>query len=67
MQEQNVSPNVAHAVNTQALAAAVQLGTEVIRNCLGTEEVSATLNGKVFEDSDIREALTARLAKKLGV
>ena len=67
MQEQNVSPNVAHAVNTQALAAAVQLGTEVIRNCLGTEEVSATLNGKVFEDGDIREALTARLAKKLGV
>lgn len=67
MQEQNVSPNVAHAHNTQALAAAVELGTEVIRNCLGTDEVSATLNGKLFEDSDIREALTARLAKKLGI
>jgi hypothetical protein len=58
---------VAHAHNTQALAAAVELGTEVIRNCLGTEEVSATLNGQLFSDGDIREALTARLAKKLGI
>jgi hypothetical protein len=67
MQELNVSPNVAHAHNTQGLAAMVELGTEVVRNCLGTEEVSATLNGKLFADADIREALTARISKKLGV
>lgn len=66
MQEQNVSPNVAHSVNTQALAAAVHLGTEVIRNCLGTEEVSNTMNGQIVTDDDIREALTVRLSKKLG-
>jgi len=67
MQEQNVSPNIAHAHNTQALASMVELGTEVIRNCLGTDEVSATLNGQLFQDDDIREALTARISKKLGV
>lgn len=67
MQEQNVSPNVAHAHNTQALASAVELGTEVIREVLGTDEVSATLNGQLFTDADIRDALTARLSKKLGV
>lgn len=67
MQEQTLSPNVAHAATTQALTAAVELGAEAIRNCLGTDEVSSTLNGQVFSDDDIRQALTARLSKKLGV
>lgn len=67
MQEQTLSPNVAHGVNTQVLAAAVELGAEAIRNCLGTDEVSSTLNGQVFTDDDIRSALTARLSKKLGI
>ena len=67
MQEQNVSPNVAHSVNTQVLAGAVQLGTEAMLQILGSEEVSTTLNGKVLSEEDIREALTTRLAKKLGV
>lgn len=67
MQEQTLSPNVAHAVNTQVLTAAVELGAEAIRNCLGTDEVSSTFNGEVFSDDDIRTALSARLAKKLGI
>lgn len=67
MQNQPVSPNVAHAYNAQALAAAIELGAEAIRNCLGTDEVSSTLGGQVFSDSDIRDALTIRLAKKLGI
>lgn len=67
MQEQNLSPNVAHAITAQALTAAVELGTEAIRKCLGTDEVSSTLGGQVFTDEDIRSALTARLSKKLGV
>ncbi len=66
MQEQNVSPNVAHAVTTQALAGAVQLGTEAIMRILGSEEVSSTLNGRTLSENDVREALAARLAKKLG-
>lgn len=67
MQEQSLSPNVAHSVSAQALAAAVVLGTEAIRNCLGGDEVSSTLNGQVFTDEDISTALTARLSKKLGI
>lgn len=67
MQKPLVSPNVAHAGTVTILIAAVELGAEAIRQCMGTEEVSAELHSEFVTIEDLQTSLVARVAKKLGV
>ncbi len=65
MSELALSPNVAHANNTQVLAGAIEMGAEAIMGCLGTEEVSSQFQGVEYTLKDVQEALAARLSAKL--
>lgn len=67
MQKQRLSPNAAHAQNVHVLAAAIELGTAAIAQCLGTDEASNQVGGVQLTPQEIQTALTARLAKNLGV
>lgn len=60
-----LSPNVAHANNTQVLVASVEMGAHAIMGCLGTDEVSSQFQGEEYTLSDVQEALAARLSAKL--
>jgi len=62
-----LSPNVALANNLEVLTASVELGAEAICRCLGSEEVSSQLDGVEQSPAEIQEALSARLAVKLGI
>jgi hypothetical protein len=67
MLKQRLSPNAAHAQNVHVLSAAIELGTAAILECLGTDEASNQVGGVQLTTPEIQTALTARLAKNLGV
>lgn len=67
MQNPLASPNSAHATTVAVLAAAAELGAEAIRQCMGTDQVSAEINSEFITTEDLQTSLIARLAKKLGV
>lgn len=66
MPEQNNNANVVHSQNLAVLAAAANLGVNVMLKTIGGEHSAATLENEFLTEETIRDAIVARMVKFLG-